>query len=396
MYIDENKLNILIGKLPSKKSETFSPFDPKIIKFLDIISKTILLDKKINKFPDLKQFGFWCRKSNLINLSKNYQFKKTIIARGVALHIPPSNVPLNFAFSLAFGLLSGCINIVRVPSRNFDQIAVLLRILNKILKKDNFGLIKKNLCLLKYERSDEISNHLSSISDVRLIWGGDETINQFKKYKTKTKNLDLFFPDKFSISLINTSKVLKLSIQNLKNLATNFYNDTYTMDQLGCSSPRLVIWHGKKSVYIKNKFWEYVYKHAINKYNLDFSGASKKIHLLLNFSIKSNKNFNTSIKNLVLTRLQFKSKNNNINKIKSGFGIFPEINIQDLRELREIIKENFQTITYYGLNKKEILDTIFKHKIRGVDRIVPIGQAFNIGPVWDGYDIIYHMTRVIE
>ena len=128
--------------------------------------------------------------------------------------------------------------------------------------------------------------------------------------------------------------------------------------QLGCSSPRLVIWHGKKSVYIKNKFWEYVYKHAKNKYNLDFSGASKKIHLLSNFSIKSNKNFNTSIKNLVLTRLQFKSKNNNINKIKSGFGIFPEINIQNLRELREIIKENFQTITYYGLNKKDIKHTI--------------------------------------
>lgn len=396
MYINDDKLDILIGKLPTEKSKTFSPFDPKIIKFLDTISKTILLDKKINKFPDLKQFGFWCRKSNLINLSKNYQFKKTITARGVALHIPPSNVPLNFAFSLAFGLLSGCTNIVRVPSRNFDQIAILLKILSKILNKDNFVLLKKNLCLLKYERSDEISDYLSSISDVRLIWGGDETINKFKKYKTKTKNLDLFFPDKFSISLINTSKLSKLSTQNLKVLAANFYNDTYTMDQLGCSSPRLVIWHGKKSTYIKNKFWEYVYKHAKNRYNLDFSGASKKIHLLSNFSIKSDKGFNTSIKDLVLTRLKFNSTNNNIDKIKSGFGIFPEINIHDLRELRKIIKENFQTITYYGLNKKEIIDTIFKYKIRGIDRIVPIGQAFNIGPIWDGYDIIYHMTRVIE
>jgi hypothetical protein len=31
-----------------------------------------------------------------------------------------------------------------------------------------------------------------------------------------------------------------------------------------------------------------------------------------------------------------------------------------------------------------------------VDRIVPIGQALDIGLYWDGYDIIPSLTKTIE
>ena len=52
--------------------------------------------------------------------------------------------------------------------------------------------------------------------------------------------------------------------------------------------------------------------------------------------------------------------------------------------------------------KKEILDyqkylqrCITNNNFSGIDRIVPVGRAFDIGPIWDGYDIIYSLSRIV-
>ena len=50
---------------------------------------------------------------------------------------------------------------------------------------------------------------LSSFVDGRLIWGSDETIEKFKKFKTKLKCSDLFFVDKFSISVFQSNSLIK-------------------------------------------------------------------------------------------------------------------------------------------------------------------------------------------
>ena len=60
-----------------------------------------------------------------------------MIGRGLAYHIAPSNIPINFAYSLVFGLLSGNTNIVRLSSKNFIQIKLLCDLFFKILKKKN-------------------------------------------------------------------------------------------------------------------------------------------------------------------------------------------------------------------------------------------------------------------
>ena len=52
-------------------------------------------------------------------------------------------------------------------------------------------------------------------------------------------------------------------------------------------------------------------------------------------------------------------------------------------------------MTYYGVEKKDLKEFIQSNQILGIDRIVPIGRAFDMGPVWDGYDIIYSLSRVI-
>jgi len=41
------------------------------------------------------------------------------VGRGVAFHIVPSNVPVNYAYALFTGLLCSNANVVLVPSKDF-------------------------------------------------------------------------------------------------------------------------------------------------------------------------------------------------------------------------------------------------------------------------------------
>ena len=77
-------------------------------------------------------------------------------------------------------------------------------------------------------------------------------------------------------------------------------------------------------------------------------------------------------------------------------GLFYEINVPNLDTIKRQINNRYQTLTYFGLEKKILKNFIFKNKLNGIDRIVPIGQALDINLFWDGYDINTILTRVID
>ena len=396
MYINSHsKIEKILGKLPVIQNPSCI-FDKLVISFLDDISIAIKKSKLASPYSDLKNFGFWCREANLINISENYPKKNLMLGRGIVLHITPSNVPLNFAFSFAFGMLSGNSNIVRLPSRNFTQVNILCRIIYKILKKFKYSSLLNKFCFVKYDKSDDISSQLSREVDARLIWGGDETINKFKKYQTSPRCVDLTFSNRYSISIMDINEIAKLREKELKNLAQKFYNDCYLMDQQGCSSPQALLWVGKKNFLAKKKFWEALSKIVHLKYGSDLSVANQKITSLSRVAVTSKTNFRLNYKDLKLLRLNINDASSEIEKIQCHFGTFAEIHIGKIDKLKKIISKRFQTITYYGLERKELNDFILHNGITGVDRIVSVGRAFDIGPIWDGYDIIHSLSRIIS
>ena len=48
-------------------------------------------------------------------------------------------------------------------------------------------------------------------------------------------------------------------------------------------------------------------------------------------------------------------------------------------------------MTYYGFEK--VIKKLSKNSLKGIDRIVPIGQALSIEFNWDGYELFNSMTR---
>ena len=54
------------------------------------------------------------------------------------------------------------------------------------------------------------------------------------------------FGDKVSFSIINTTKLKKMTNKEMINFVKDFYNDTFIVDQNACSSPSFVFGLVKK------------------------------------------------------------------------------------------------------------------------------------------------------
>ncbi len=390
-----NQIEIKIGRLTFKK-KAFPFFDKKVINFLSKLSREILKSKFSHEYPDLASFGFFCRKSNLFKLREKYISENLIVGRGTVLHICPSNVPMNFAFSLVFGLISGNINIVRLPRREFKQTQILFNIIKKILSNKKYRSLMERICLIKYENSDKISSFLSGNVNARIIWGGDETISKFKRFKTSPRCVDLYFSNRVSMAVINIEKLNKLSKNEMNNLALKFYNDSYIMDQQGCSSPQAIFWVGSRKSNSMVFFWDNLNNVIKKKYKDDLSVLNKKIYSLSAFLINSNNSYKIDKTKFKTVRVAPNKISSEIEKFQCHYGSFLETKINNLNELKKIITNKFQTLSYFGFSKGEIKNFIIKNKLIGIDRIVPIGRAFDINIIWDGYDIMNSISRKIS
>ncbi len=372
----------------------FQPFSKKTVEFLNDFSNELNSLKNIRDYPDLKSLAFWCRLKNILKLKKNLNTEKNKIGLGLVFHITPSNIPTNFVYSLIFGLLSGNSNIIKVPSREFNQIKIICAIISKVLKKNSF--VKDKITIVKYKDNDEFTKYISSICNARIIWGGDQTIESIKKFKTNERSRDVAFADRYSFSVINTEKIKKLNTFELKNLVQRFYNDTYLVDQNACSSPHLIIWIGRKDKMTQDKFWNKLFDFIKNKYELNDSASIEKFSDLCKYSlslssIKSVYQYDNLIYRIKLNKVE---KNNHKNRGK--WGLFFEYEISNLDKIKNVINEKYQTLTYYGVEKNLLVNFVMKNKLTGIDRIVPIGQSLDIGLLWDGHDILSTLSRGIE
>ena len=204
LIIDERKIMRL-----NNDNLIYDSFDKNIIFFFKEISDLIFSNKKYRLHSDLIAFAYWARPENLNNIRLSIKKNNYFKGRGLVFHVTPSNVPTNFVYSLAFGLICGNSNIIKIPSKKFVQIDLLISIILKILNKKNFKKFKKRVIFIKYDTAKKnISEYLSFISDARMVWGSDDTINFFKSLKTQIHCKDLFFYDKYSFSIINSKKLL--------------------------------------------------------------------------------------------------------------------------------------------------------------------------------------------
>jgi hypothetical protein len=225
-----------------------------------------------------------------------------------------------------------------------------------------------------------------------MIWGGDETVSKIKRLETKPNCIDISFADRYSICILNGNAILLASENEISQIAHNFYNDTYLMDQNACSSPQLICWFND-SKEARRKFWDTVYNLVKTKYPLTNSMVVDKYAKLFNDFITLPCVKESYFQSNSIYHVELAEINQNTHQLRGQCGYFYEYSLSTFDDIVMIINEKFQTLTYYGIDILELKSKIMSQNVKGIDRIVPIGKALDIDIVWDGHDLLRELSR---
>ena len=426
------------------------PYSDVVCSFLDAFGTALRKDPEAKQYPDVMTFAFWARKGSIGKHREEYlhsQRDGVRLGRGIVFHIAPSNVPVNSMFTYAFGLISGNANIVRIPSKEFPQVVCMCRVLNEVLKQDGFKTVLERTLIVRYDRAlTEPTKRYSALCDVRVIWGGDETIRAIRRAELPPRSTEITFADRYSFGIIDPVAVLNASEQEIRTLAEHFYNDTYLMDQNACSAPHLICWNmiGKNSSIrdcedngdrensgivgeenlkgneqlwyedekpmgslkekedkicmireAQSRFWDAVYDVA-KKYELADIKASEKFAMVCEQAALSGSMTEVIRRDNVLYRCELQELQEDVvTACRGKYGLFYEYVMESFDALAPLSDTRVQTCAVYGIDVRELQEYIVEHGFRGIDRVVPFGKTLDIDTVWDGYDLVNFMSREI-
>lgn len=398
-----NGITYLVGDVCTlRKMPLVQPlpaFDEKVFAFLDDLSKELMKNPAAKVFPDIVSLGFWLRRSSVSALKQRFDLNdgNIHIGRGVVFHVAPSNVPVNFAYSLFTGLLLGNANLVRVPSKDFPQVRIINAAIEKVLNIHQE--IQQYICLIRYDRNAVVNDRLSSMCDVRIIWGGDTTIAELRKSPLPPRSTDITFADRYSLAVIDSDAYMEMVKDDVmrNRIAIDFYNDTYLSDQNACTSPKLIAWTGTRRAKAKEIFWTSISSLVKNKYQFQpIMGIDKLSQVCLAATavedigmIKILPHDDNKLIKIQVSRLSAELMNH-----RGNCGYFYEYDFEDVMELHDFCNNaHCQTIGIIG--NRDIVKPLILSGIKGVDRVVPIGHTMDFDLNWDGYNLAERLTRTV-
>ena len=168
------------------------------------------------------------------------------------------------------------------------------------------------------------------------------------------------------------------------------------MDQNACSSPQLLLWSKDGSEdSAKEKFWGAVERIVRDQYDLTAAAASEKYTDFCRNAIRFADSGELIRHDNYIYRAKVRQLFEGIENLRGKFGLFYEFDINDLSELDGVVSEKFQTLTYFGFEPRGLASIVAENSWLGIDRIVPIGKALDLTDIWDGFDLINQMSRII-
>ena len=384
-------------KLPQDGSLACLPFAEHVVGFVADLGRSLREGAEGRRFPELVALGFWARSANIARLKTRFDqayLGVVRLPRGLAFHIAPSNVDTIFLYSLLLSMLAGNANVVRLSSRSTDQSSFLLDRLEGAIERAA-PAVRDLITLVSYDHGNALTDTLSRQADLRIVWGGDETVAAIRQHSLAPSGTELVFPNKYSVAVIDADSWLRAPDPTA--LARAFVNDTLWFGQMACSSPRAVIWRGRGGAVERasSSFW-FAVEQAAAQASLDWQDVYA-VHKLLGeqeLAIAEGARVQPTASNRVRV-----VREPNLNGLAAaspaGHGFFLEFYIAELAELKAVISRNWQTVVSHGVSAVEWAAFLSLHKPAGLNRIVPIGSALNFDAVWDGVDLLTAMTRLV-
>lgn len=378
------------------------PFHPSIMDFVSAFSQALMKTREARAFPEIISLAHWMRKRAILDLAAEYAATRPAdtvpLSRGVALHFAPGNVDTIFLYSALLAILTGNRNIVRVSSRRSPQIDLLVSVMNRILADPAHRSVADRILIVKYDHSDAITAALSQRCDLRVIWGGDQTVQTIRALPLQPRARDVSFPNRWSLATVSADAVLACNETTLAKLGTDFANDAYWFGQMACSSPRVVLWVGTTAEVkaAAKRFWPAV-RAAATQFAADIAPVNYVNKLVSQHiaAIEGNLGAISPLADNVVSVGQMAALQAPDDDLCVGDGLFWEARVDELSQCVPLLDVRSQTMISYGISGDVWRDLIKATGAR-IDRVVPFGQALQFGHIWDGMDLLSEFSRSVS
>lgn len=375
------------------------PFSDGVLAFSNEFSRALFRDPAARRHPELQSLAFWMRRAELSRLKDAFTALETattvLVPRGLVFHVPPSNVDTIFVYSWMLSVLAGNTNIVRLSNRAAQASGVICRILNEVLRTADERL-RAGVAMLQYGHDEEITTAISAACDVRVLWGGDSSVNQIRRIPIAPHTKELTFSDRYSLAAIRASAYLACDAAARRDVATRFYNDTFWFDQMACASPRLVIWIGDSGqcADASRGFYDLLAEEVESKqYALATGPRLRKLTFaygaILDRPVTRFEVFGSEVAVLQLEHIH------DLDRRHCGGGLLFQAYAASLEDIAPALTRRDQTITHFGFTEDQLRAFVRHLNGRAVDRLVPLGQALVFHRFWDGYDLLREFARTI-
>jgi hypothetical protein len=348
------------------------------------------LQPHARRHPELGALAFWLRPASLRRVRPAAAGPVRRAARGLAFHLPPSNVETMSVYSLVLSLLCGNANAVRVSPARGEVGELLCAALRETLPR--FAALAQATAVVAYGHEPEPTAELSSACDVRLVWGGDDTVRTIRAAPLGVHARDLAFADRFSLAALSAPAWLAAAPEQRDVLAARLFADVFWFDQQGCASPRLLAWCGDGAAQASADLFARLQAEIERRgYALPTAAVTAKLAAVAAAAIDLPVGRVRRISNeLFVAELESLER---LPREIAEAGLLFEARLGSLAELAPLLDRADQTLVTHGFAAEELAGLADAAAGRGLDRIVPLGTALRFSHRWDGMDLVEELTR---
>lgn len=233
-----------------------------IIGLIGLVSKKWASDPKLQRIKDrgLLFLSSWCDEKHLrsvanMGLRGNIGYIDRFLpfpdsdkhylkanSRGLVCHWLAGNVQILGMFALVQCIISKNVNLLKVSSRDDGVFTDILDEFKGVeyTSEDGYVIkgddILKTISIVYFNRDASIlGEEMSKQADVRIAWGGRESVETVSGYPARYDAETVIFGPKLSFSVIAKEELS--SFQEAKKLARKVSVDVSVFDQTGCASP---------------------------------------------------------------------------------------------------------------------------------------------------------------
>lgn len=384
--------------IDGRRTGLAQPFADHRIRTLAGLSSRILQHPYLRSDTPSVALAYWLRAANLKRLQESAEgihLRRSNcipVPAGMVFHITPANVDTMFIYSWALAYLCGNSSLLRLSQAQTPVIQGLLACLNAEMEA-NPDLALANR-FVTYEHNDDVTAAISARCALRVVWGGNETVNRIRRIPLNPHAAERAFPTKYSYSIVNTDAYLSSSPQQQATLAERFFGDVFAFDQMGCSSPHAVLWSGDgPAAQSATELFDRALSHELARRGKDLSIALAVRRRNYAFELAAAGEASFHPEHSGFTSLR--GVGDKLLRPHCGGGLYAHLVLTDWEQLSSFAEEQDQTVGHFGFDGEELQRLANLLAMQGVDRVVPIGQALAFESNWDGFDLIGDFLRYV-